>query len=171
MLVFLKFPICLSIDLRIITKRRLVLFICGIGQCICIAAIFTDTVVTPNTFFLTLCVDCLFGLIISALRETLLVEQGRKDIVNGMGDLSTIGTMFSVVGAAIGCIIGTCLIDMHQPKMSYTICFFLVLLQAIVSIFMSEEIDSNPLATGKDKELIKYEREQRRIHPDRYSLG
>ena len=157
MVVFLRFPVCLCIDLRIISNRRYILFFCGLGQAMCLVAIFTEVANTAHLFFASLICDCLFGLIIVSLKETLLVEQSRKDIVNGLGDITTIATIFSAIGSAIGCVIGTCLIDMQQPRMAFTICFFFVITQAIVSICLSDDIDNNPLATGKDNELLKYE--------------
>ena len=171
MIVFLRFPVCFAIDLKLVRNRRYILFVCGVGQCTCLVLIFTEIANTAQLFFASLCVDCLFGLVMVSIKETFLVEQGRKDIVSGLGDINTITTVFSAIGSAIGCVIGTCLIDIGQPKMAFTICFFLVLAQALVSFFMSEEIDNNPLATGKDPELLKWEHKQRSLYPERYGDG
>ena len=89
-LVFLRIPLCLSIDMRLIKNRRFILFICSIGQCFCLSLIFTEIAGTVDLFFLTLLVDCFFGLVINSLRETLLVEQSRNDIEHGLGDIQTI---------------------------------------------------------------------------------
>lgn len=147
------------------------MFYCGIGQIMCLFLIITEMVNTAYTFFGTLCVECLFGLVINSIKETFLVEQGRKDIVSGLGDINTINTVCSTIGSAIGCVIGTYLIDIGKPKRAFTICFFFVLAQALVSFFMSEEIDNNPQSTGKDRELLKWEREQRRLYPEKYGVG
>lgn len=126
MVVFLRFPLCLCIDMRLIKNRRHILFFSGLGQALCLVLIFTEIADTAYLFFVTLTIDCFFGLIIVSLKETLLVEQSRKDIEKGLGDISTITTVFGAIGSAIGCVIGTCLIDMQQPRMSFTICFFFV---------------------------------------------
>lgn len=75
------------------------------------------------------------------------------------------------MGTVIGCVIGTYLIDIQMPRVSYKICFFFVLAQAVVSFFLSSDVENNPLATGKDNELLKYEAEQRSLYPEKYGNG
>lgn len=74
MVVFLRFPLCFCIDLKLIKNRRYILFFSGLGQAVCLIMIFTEIVNTAYLFFATLVVDCFFGLIIVSLKETLLVE-------------------------------------------------------------------------------------------------
>lgn len=42
---------------------------------------------TADLFFTSMFIDCFFGLIIGSIKETFLVEQSRKDIENGLGDI------------------------------------------------------------------------------------
>ena len=43
--------------------------------------------------------------------------------------------------------------------------------QAVISFFLSDDIDNNPLSSGKDIERLKYEAEQRKINPEKYADG
>lgn len=87
------------------------MFVSGTGQAICLVLIFTKVASTVQMFFFVICVDCFFGLVVTSLKETLLVEQSRKDIVNGLGDIQTIVSVFQACGSMIGCVIGAYLID------------------------------------------------------------
>lgn len=149
----------LAIDLKIFKRRKYILFVCGIGQAFTLLGIVSGMACEPRTFVACLALTDIFGLAVASINAALQVEQARKDIQHGQADMCTLCLIFCTIGGACGCLIAAYLTDTKRPFIAFSIMFVLMVAQAINFLTLTDEIERNPLATGKDIELLKYEKQ------------
>ena len=99
------------------------------------------------------------------------MEQARKDIKHGQEDIQSLRSVFMGVASPLSAIVATYFIEIGEPLIPFYIVFIFICLQALQGFFISDEIETNQYATMKDKELLKYEQEQRDKNPFKYQGG
>ena len=80
---WVRIPISLVIDLKILKSRKYILFYSQIAQAVCCFLVMTEIAGGPKQYVGILLVDSIIGMLMVSIKDAIFVEQGRKDIEKG----------------------------------------------------------------------------------------
>lgn len=146
--VMLRFIFGVIIDLKLIKKRKWFVVSTCVGMVLANIILWSSTV--PSTYFYVLCVDMVFRMTNTSIKDIWQVEQSRKDIKYGQGDIQSLNNISGTLGNAAGSIVATCLCEYKVYYAMFPINAAYVILLGVAAAMMDQEIDENEFATGKD---------------------
>lgn len=139
--ILINIAVSIIIDLKIIRRRKWVCVFCCI-----IAALVNGVIIWSDSltlWFWAFSIDGFIGNFRCTIFNAWMVEQARKDVKYGSGDLSSFLGIAGQLGGASGTILATVMIDHNLARNFFFLSGSCQILMLIAACIIDDEIDTN----------------------------
>lgn len=97
-------------------------------------------------------------MVMCQIKNAYIIQQTRRDIEHGQGDLYSLLTIFGQLGYGMNVFTATYLCEVKKPHLMFAFSFVYYVIYGLQNFFLSDELEKDEYASTKDVAYLSYER-------------